>query len=167
MSARERAAAESARHPSAESPLPPLSAHADDTSVACGGAPTDGAADALSVVKAFNRAFAANDSERYFGFVGEDITVMTPSNPYRVDGIEDDRAEFEAGLRSGATRVHFFQEMQPKVQLYGDTAVVTYFSRGRYGSEGSARTAYFKETDVLVRRDGAWKIVHVHVSATS
>lgn len=93
--------------------------------------------------------------------------MLTPSNPYRVEGIAADRAEFEAGLRSGATRVHFFQEMEPNVQLYGDTAVVTYFPRGSYGPVEAARTAYFKETDVLTRRDGRWKVVHVHVSATA
>lgn len=120
-----------------------------------------------SVVKAFNRAFAANDPERYFGLVANEISVLTPSNPYRVEGIDDDRAEFEAGLRSGATRVHFFQELQPHLQLYGDTAVVTYFSRGSYGPEGAARTAFLKETDVLVRREGRWQVVHVHVSSTA
>ncbi len=121
-------------------------------------------ADVLEVVRAFNRAFAENDAERYFSHVDRDITVITPSNPYRVDGIDADRAEFEAGLRSGATRVHFFQELQPKVQLLGDAAVVTYYSRGSYGA--AAKTAYLKETDVLARRDGRWKVVHVHVSAT-
>ena len=54
--------------------------------------------------------------------------------------------------------------MQPKVQLYGDVAVVTYFSRGSYGPEETV--AYLKETDVLVRRANGWKIVHIHVSAT-
>jgi len=118
------------------------------------------------VVEAFNRAFAQNDAESYFRFVGEEITVLTPSNPYRVEGLTADRSEFEAGLRSGVTRVHFFQELQPKVQVYGDVSVVTYFSRGSYGPEGAARTAYFKETDVLVRRAGSWQVVHVHVSET-
>ncbi len=123
-------------------------------------------AEVLQVVGAFNRAFADNDADRYFSFVDRDITVITPSNPYRVDGIQADRAEFEAGLRSGSTRVHFFQELEPKVRLFGDAAVVTYYSRGSYGPAGSARTAYLKETDVLARRDGSWKVVHVHVSTT-
>jgi ketosteroid isomerase-like protein len=123
--------------------------------------------DVLHVIEAFNRAFAENDAERYFSHVDRDITVITPSNPYRVDGIDADRAEFEAGLRSGATRVHFFQELQPKVQLLGDAAVVTYYSRGSYGPPGAAKTAYLKETDVLARRDGRWKVVHVHVSTTA
>lgn len=92
--------------------------------------------------------------------------MLTPSNPYRVEGLQADREEFEYSLQTGETRVGYFQEMRPKIQLCGDVAVVTYFSRGSYGPEGQAKTAYLKETDVLVKREGAWKIVHIHVSAS-
>jgi ketosteroid isomerase-like protein len=118
----------------------------------------------LEVIEAFNRAFAANDPDTYFTFIDEDITVLTPANPYRVEGIPDDREEFEWGIRTGKSRVGYFQEMQPRVQIYGDVAVVTYFSRGSYGPEETL--AYLKETDVLVRRGDGWRIVHIHVSAT-
>jgi ketosteroid isomerase-like protein len=119
----------------------------------------------LDVIEAWNEAFAANDPERYFTFIDEDITVLTPSNPYRVEGIPDDREEFEWGIRTGRSRVGYFQEMQRHVQRYGDVAVVTYFSRGSYGPDGEEVVAYLKETDVLVRREDGWKIVHIHVSA--
>jgi ketosteroid isomerase-like protein len=120
----------------------------------------------FQIIKDFNRAFKNNDPEKYFSYIDDQITVITPSNPYRVEGIKDDREEFEFGIRSGAARVGYFQEMQPVVQLYDDVAVVTYFSRGSYGPEGQAKTLYYKETDVLVRKSGTWKIVHIHVSAT-
>lgn len=123
------------------------------------------AREVLGVVEAFNDAFADNDVERYFGFIDGDITVLTPSNPYRVEGVEDDREEFEWGIETGRTAIGYFQEMQPHVQRYGDFAVVTYFSRGAYGPEGERTVAYLKETDVLVRRVEGWKIVHIHVSA--
>lgn len=114
------------------------------------------------VIRNFNRAFAANDPDAYFKFVADDISVLTPGNPYRVEGLAADREEFEYSLQIGKTRVGYFQELQPNVRVFGDTAVVTYFSRGTYGPE--AKTAYLKETDVLVKRDGDWKIVHIHVS---
>jgi ketosteroid isomerase-like protein len=120
----------------------------------------------LQVIEEFNRAFAANDVNKYFAYIDPEITVITPSNPYRVEGIHDDREEFEYSLRTGSGRVGYFQEMQPKVQLFGDTAVVTFFSRGSYGPPGQQKVSYYKETDVLTKRSGAWKIVHIHVSAT-
>jgi ketosteroid isomerase-like protein len=118
-------------------------------------------------VQEFNRAFAANDPDRYFEYIDPEIVVLTPGNPYRIEGLEHDRQEFEFGLREGYSRVGYFQELQPKIQCFGEVAVVTYYSRGYYGPEGKARTAYLKETDVLVRRETGWKIVHIHVSAGS
>ena len=117
-----------------------------------------------AAVEGFNRAFADNDPDCYFTFMADELTVLTPGNPYRVEGLAADRAEFEFSLRAGYSRVEFFQALQPRVEIYGDAAVVTYFSRGRYGPAGQAKLAYYKETDVLVRREGAWKIAHIHVS---
>lgn len=122
--------------------------------------------DVWAVVEAFNQAFAANDVERYFTFIHENITVFTASNPYRIDGIHDDREGFEAGLRAGYSHVTYFQELQPHIQVFGDVAVVSYHSRGRYGLDNLAKTRYYKETDILIRQDGQWKITHIHVSAT-
>lgn len=119
------------------------------------------------VVEAFNQAFASNDPEHYFAFIDEEITVLTPSNPYRIEGIADDREEFEWGLKRGSGKVGYFQELQPQVRIYGDVALVTYYSRGNYGADPAGKTLYLKETDVLVRRELGWKVVHIHVSTTS
>ena len=118
------------------------------------------------VVQDFNTAFASNDPDKYFSYVDDDITVITPANPYRVEGVIDDREEFEYSLRKGNARVGYWQAMQPKVQLYGETAVVTFFARGSFGPEGQAQTVYWKITDVLVKKNKQWKVVHIHVSAT-
>ncbi len=122
-------------------------------------------AEVWAAVAGFNQAFAENDPARYFEFMADELTVLTPGNPYRVEGVAADRTEFEFSLRAGYSLVEFFQALQPSIQLFGDTAVVSYFSRGRYGPAGQARLAYYKETDVLVKQAGGWKIVHIHVSA--
>lgn len=118
-------------------------------------------------VEAFNQAFAANDPDRYFEWIDDEIVVLVPGSPYRVEGLPDDREEFEFGLREGYSRVGYFQELQPRVQIFGNVAVATYYSRGSYGPQGQARTLYLKETDVLVKRDERWKVVHIHVSTAS
>jgi len=122
--------------------------------------------DIWNTIEAFNRAFAANDADTYFTYIDPDITVITPSNPYRVEGLADDREEFEIGIREGYTRITYFQELQPHIRVMGDSAVVSYFSRGRYGIGDRAQVAYLKETDVLIKGADGWKIVHIHVSAT-
>lgn len=116
------------------------------------------------VIEEWNAAFAANDANKYFSFIDDSITVMTSSNPYRVEGLPDDRAEYEFGLKKGYSRVSLFEEIAPIVRVFGDGAVATYFNRGYYGAEDAGKMVYLKETNVLVRRQNKWKIVHIHVS---
>jgi hypothetical protein len=47
-------------------------------------------AEAWHFVEEFNAAFAANKTDAYFKRVDENITVITPASPYRVEGICDD-----------------------------------------------------------------------------
>ena len=116
------------------------------------------------VIEEWNAAFSRNDVNTYFGFVDDEITVLVPGNPYRVEGIFDDREEFEFGVAKGYSRVSLFHEMQPLVVVKGDMAFVSYFNSGYYGPEGGGKMIYLKETDVLVKRDDGWKIIHIHVS---
>ncbi len=120
----------------------------------------------LEVVKAWNDCFTNNDNEKYFTYIHDDLTLFIPSSPYRIDGKQDDKEEFEWSLSKFKTKVHFFQELQPAVQVYDSTAIVTYYNRGAYGPDGSEQIYYFKETDVLIKENGKWKIVHIHVSKT-
>lgn len=124
------------------------------------------AAEVEETVKAWNKSFAENNAEDYFRFVHEEITVFTPSCPFRVDGKQNDREEFEYALKKGWSSVGYFQELQMKIQLIGNTAIVTYHSRATYGKGVDEKTVYLKETDVLVKENGSWKVVHVHVSGT-
>jgi ketosteroid isomerase-like protein len=116
----------------------------------------------LAVVREWNAAFARNDVEHYFSFVHPEITVLTPGNPYRVEGLEQDREEFLHGVETGRSRVTFFQMLLPRVQVHGQSAVVTYFWRGSLGADSALLT--FKETDVFVREPDGWKLLHVHLS---
>lgn len=122
------------------------------------------ARDVWRVVEAWNATFAANDAEAYFSYIDDDITVMTAAGPYRVEGLPDDRHEYEFGIHRGYSRVSLFQEIAPIVHVLGDVAVATYFNRGFYGPEDAGKMIYLKETNVLVKRPEGWKIIHIHVS---
>ena len=115
--------------------------------------------------KWWNHSFSNNDSRTYFGYIHEDLTLFIASSPYRIDGKQEDREEFEWSLSKDRTKVHLFQELQPKVQMLSETsAIVTYHNRGAYGPDGEEQIAYLKETNVLVKENGKWKIIHIHVS---
>ena len=119
----------------------------------------------LAVIKIWNDAFAKNDPEKYFSYIHDSLTLFVPSSPYRIDGKIDDKEEFTYSLDKGWTRVGYFQELQPKVRIYGNTAIVTYHSRGTYGTDDSEKEGYLKETDILIKENNQWKIMHIHVSS--
>jgi ketosteroid isomerase-like protein len=52
--------------------------------------------------------------------------------------------------------------LQIDIRVYGQTAVATYHTRGSYGTD--LKVVYVKETSVLVKKTGGWKIVHIQVS---
>jgi ketosteroid isomerase-like protein len=124
-----------------------------------------GEAEVWQFVQEFNAAFAANNSDAYFKYVDEQITVITPPNPYRVEGIHDDREEFAYSLRTNLSRVGLWQAMQPKIQIYGETAIVSFFVRGSFGPAEHRKTIYWRISDVLAKRGGRWRVVHIHASA--
>ena len=119
----------------------------------------------LAVIKIWNDAFAKNDLEKYFSYIHDSLTLFVPSSPYRIDGKIDDKEEFTYSLDKGWTRVGYFHELQPKVRIYGNTAIVTYHSRGTYGTDDSEKEGYLKETDILIKENNQWKIMHIHVSS--
>jgi len=116
----------------------------------------------LRTITEWNDHFANNRTEEYFGFLSDDVTLFIGSSPYRIDGIKRDREEFEYSLGKGWTTVGYFQMLQIDIRVYGETAVATYHTRGNYGVD--PKVVYVKETNVLVKENGAWKIVHIHVS---
>ena len=83
--------------------------------------------------------------------------------PHRQDGLEFHRFMIEhrwAG--EGDTR---FDLLEPRLQLYGDTAIVSYtFMLSRAKPEGGVEHRTHNESRVLIKRDGQWQIVHVHKS---
>ena len=119
----------------------------------------------LKTVREWNRSFAQNDPERYFQFIHPELSIFLASSPYRIEGKSIDREEFEWSLNTGKTRVSLFQELQPKVHLLSkNSALVTYHTRGVYGPDGQEQMICLKETNVLVKENDKWLIVHIHVS---
>lgn len=115
-----------------------------------------------AVIEQLDRAFAANDPGAYFKLIGDEITVIVPSSPYRSEGKPDDMEEFKFLLNAGITKVGLFQEMQPYVFVGGDVAFVTFYARAFF--EASGKMKFWKITDVLEKTDAGWKFIHIHVS---
>jgi uncharacterized protein (TIGR02246 family) len=128
-------------------------------------APGSGAETAAigKVLDEFIDALNTADLQRYAALFAPDATAFFPlaEVPLRLEDKEQITAvfgRFFAGIRhaSPGPRYMNLTPVDVRVQAYGGVAIVSFHFRG--GEMVSRRTL------VLVRREGEWKIVHLHAS---
>lgn len=120
-------------------------------------------ADLNAAIKEFDRAYASNDVETYFGFYAEDATVYFYGARQNVSAYHQEwTALIEGG---GGVELNEMSDLQVQLMPSGDVAIATSFvdNRTRY-PDGTLAKARAFETDVWQRIDGAWKIISLHFS---
>lgn len=104
------------------------------------------------------------DVKTYEDSTSEDLALYEWwVTPHRQDGLDFHRFMIEH--RWAGEGDYRFDLLEPRLQLYGETAIVSYtlmVSRAR--PEGGVEHRTHNESRVLIKRDGQWKIVHVHKS---
>ena len=95
----------------------------------------------------------ASASERYLA----DTYVFTGP-----DGTVENKAQAIADLKSGDLKLQSASLDGPKVQVYGDTAVVTYSSNDKGTYKGKDISGKTRWTDVFVNQNGRWQVVASH-----
>ncbi len=84
--------------------------------------------------------------------------------PHRQDGLEFHYFMIEHGW-AGTDNDYRYDLLEPRLQLYGDTAVVSYTFMLSIATADGIRHTQHNESRVLVRRNsGEWQVVHVHKS---
>lgn len=97
--------------------------------------------------------------------VADDYTEFNPSYPVRLDGKTANAKLYEASEMDGAKPVAA-EMMNPKVQVYGDVAILTYNYAGvTQTKDGKTKASSGKSTRVYARQNGQWKLVHAHFSS--
>jgi ketosteroid isomerase-like protein len=95
----------------------------------------------------------ASASERYLA----DTYVFTGP-----DGMVENKAQSIADLKSGDLKLQSASLDDAKVQVYGDTAVVTYSSNDKGTYKGKDISGTTRWTDVFVNHNGRWQLVASH-----
>jgi ketosteroid isomerase-like protein len=117
--------------------------------------------DVRAVIAAYNADYARNDLDAYFRAFAPDLTQWFPQG--RVD-LPSYRASWTKYIGAG-NKVEAAEVRDLRVQVgpSGDSAVATYVLRVTTRSaKGEVSTEDNQETDVLFKRGGAWRIVHVN-----
>lgn len=122
----------------------------------------------LSLNQKLLEAIAAGDFGTYASLCDESLSCFEPeSRGQLVVGLVFHRFYFE--LPKGTAAPRQVTISQPHVRLLGsDAAVVSYVRLTQTVDEhGRPQTTRVEETRVWQRRDGQWKHVHFHRSASS
>ncbi len=99
------------------------------------------------------RATTAEDLSLYEWFVA----------PHRQDGLEFHFFMIDHSW-AGTDADYRYDLLEPRLQRYGDTAIVSYTFMLTVAGPAGIRHTTHNESRVLVRREGAWQVVHVHKS---
>lgn len=126
----------------------------------CAGQPvaSDAAATVLALDRAWGQAYVTDD----VAFVEQ---LLAPDWQGWLDGELADRATELSELRAGHRHADWNAIDEPRVRVYGDTAVVEARERVRYRDADGDHDASWRITDVFVRRRGAWQVVATHESS--
>ena len=114
-----------------------------------------------------------NDLETYHATTGEDLTLYEWwVTPQRIDGLPFHDFMMTGNARRGTvfgaeetaggeTRLDL---ANLHIQRYGDTAIASYTLLVSTETSQGVRVASHNESRVMIKLDGAWKVVHVHKS---
>jgi hypothetical protein len=100
-----------------------------------------------------------DDLKKYFH---EEMVAITPTDIKRREGREaciQDWKEF-----SKVAKIHKWKESDPKIQIYGQTAIVTYYFELSFEREGRVIDFGGRDMYVFVKEDNRWLAVADHFS---
>ena len=111
------------------------------------------------------RSVFERDPDTYAATTSEDLSLYEWFiTPHRHDGLDFHLFMIGHGAMQGSVQEYRYDLLEPRLQLYGDTAIVSYTFMLSLVSGGVVTHRSHNESRVLFRQNGEWKVVHVHKS---
>ncbi|MFT6046302.1 MAG: ketosteroid isomerase-like protein [Arenicella sp.] len=117
----------------------------------------------ISSIHSMWKAVQENDLDSYLQFIHPDYSVFGESDAYLHEGKEKEEIDYRDFL-SRAKGVRTFMH-QPKVNVRGDTAWITYYWNDAGYLSGERYTSRGKSSRVFVKENGRWLCIHSHFTA--
>jgi predicted enzyme related to lactoylglutathione lyase/ketosteroid isomerase-like protein len=118
------------------------------------------AATVIAMERAALDRWGKGDPSGFLEICAPDVVYFDPWQERRLDGLEALSRLYE-GIR-GQVQITRYELLNPKVQLCGDAAVLTF----NFVGEGEKRTDRWNCTEVYRRTPGGWRIIQTHWSLT-
>ncbi len=121
----------------------------------------------IAVTKAQWAAEMKRDVATAMKNVADDYTEFNPDYPTRLDG-KSMNARLSEAFNSGSGDTVAAEMANPKVQVYGDVAILTYnYIGAAKNKDGEIESVKAKSTRVYVKQDGQWMLVHANFAPVS
>jgi ketosteroid isomerase-like protein len=116
----------------------------------------------IGIVKAEWAGLAKKNVAASQKSIAEDYTEFNGEAATRLDGRSITGRLAEAGIKDPGTRIAD-EMLNPKVQVYGDTAILSYNFFGlEQDKDGKVKPTRAKSTRVYVKQGGKWMLVHAN-----
>ncbi len=97
--------------------------------------------------------------------VADDYTEFNPDYPTRLDG-KALNVRLSEAFNSGSGDTVAAEMANPKVQVYGDVAILTYnYIGAAKNKDGEIESVKAKSTRVYVKQGGQWMLVHANFAS--
>ena len=104
------------------------------------------------------------DVETYRATTSEDLSLYEWFiTPHRQDGLDFHFFMIENSW-AGSGNDFRYDLLEPRLQLYGNTAVISYTFMLSIATESGITHRSHNESRVLIKGEDGWKVVHVHKS---
>ena len=133
--------------------------------IATEAASKDVADEIISITKAQWAAEMKKDSSTAMKNIASDYTEFNFTYPTRLDGKELNQRLAEAQAEASGDLIAA-EMANEKVQVYGDTAILTYnFIGAIKEKDGTLQPILAKSTRVYIRENNRWMMVHANFAA--
>jgi ketosteroid isomerase-like protein len=123
--------------------------------------------DIIALAKSQWAADMAKDPSKMMATVADDYTEFNSDYPTRIDG-KALNAKFAEAFTKNPGSVVVAEMANPKVQVYGDVAILTYNYLGmNRDKDGVTHPNAAKSTRVYAKINGTWKLVHANFAPMS
>ena len=113
--------------------------------------------------KASAEAWQRKDKAFYADYLSDDATYFGSMNPYlETDPKENLLPKFDQYAEM--FKIIDFQMYNPRVQVYGDIAILTYNSMATVNLAGRPMNYTAKITSIYAKQGNTWRVVHGHES---
>jgi putative oxidoreductase len=119
-------------------------------------------AEVVSAERELWSRFKKHDVEGMLEMMDRDFTAFSGGMPKRLDGPAAEEAHARYFLDDLKGEVLRYDILDPRVQNFGDVAVLTYHFAVNVTMLGKMQAQTGKDTSVWVRRGKTWKQVHYH-----